>query len=65
MLKLITTGMAARTLGLSQERVRQLIDAGKLPAFRANTIRLVFAEDVEQLRRERAARKAQKARAVK
>jgi excisionase family DNA binding protein len=59
-MRYITTGEAGRRLGVSSERIRQLVDAGKLPAKRGlYGHRLVDAEVVEifrQRRRERATR---------
>jgi excisionase family DNA binding protein len=45
---------AARRLGVSADRVRQLADAGRLPSRRTPLGRLFLAEDVERLRLERA-----------
>lgn len=56
---LITTGMVARALGISAERVRQIERAGYLPAMRtANGIRLFRADDVKEFRKQREERRA-------
>ncbi len=53
---LMSTGTAARVLGLSAERVRQLERTGRLPAAHTTLTgqRLFDAADVEQLRQARA-----------
>lgn len=50
----VMIGEAARTLGLSPQRVRQLVDAGRLPARRGPyRFRLLDRAAVEQLAKER------------
>jgi excisionase family DNA binding protein len=51
---LMTSGQAARVLGVSAERVRQLENAGQIEAMRtASGLRLFSAVAVEALRRRR------------
>ncbi len=51
---LLPTGLAARRLGLSRERVLQLCKSGALAHIRdASGRRLIAAEKVEEWRRER------------
>lgn len=45
----LTTGEAARVLGVSADRVRQLARAGRLPYLRTSLGRLFAAADVERL----------------
>lgn len=60
---LMTTGEAARVLGLSSDMVRWLEREGRLPAERTtNGVRLFRRGDVEQLERSRAAVTAERAR---
>lgn len=49
----LTPSQAARLLGLSAGRVRQLADDGRLPSTRTGYGRLFAAADVEALRKER------------
>jgi DNA-binding transcriptional MerR regulator len=51
-----TVGYVARTLGVSESRVRQLSDAGRLPCMRigGGGLRIFLVEDVERLRTIRA-----------
>ena len=59
MKELWTSGNAARALGVSAERIRQLEKLGRLPARKtAGGIRIFLRQDVERLAAERAARKA-------
>lgn len=51
----LTTGQAGRVLGLSSQRVRQLIDAGKLVATDTPLGHLVNTESVFKLLEEREA----------
>ena len=53
----LSPGQAARLLGLSVQRVGQLIAAGKLPATATPLGRLLDVRDVQALAAERAARK--------
>jgi excisionase family DNA binding protein len=46
---------AARRLGISPDRVRQLVDAGRVVSWRSPLGRLIDADDLERLARERAA----------
>ncbi len=58
----LTTHDAARVLGLTTPRVRQLADTGTLPVIRtASGWRLFARADVERLARQRAARTAARA----
>jgi excisionase family DNA binding protein len=50
----MTTGMAAHKLGLSPQRVRQLVEEGKLTAQRTVLGRLIDPESVTALIEERA-----------
>jgi excisionase family DNA binding protein len=52
----LTSSQAARALGLSAERVRQLAALGRLRSVQTPLGRLFDATDVEQLRRDRAAK---------
>jgi excisionase family DNA binding protein len=54
--ELITVGSAARLLGLSENYVRRLAEAGVLPPHRTAYGRLFNRGDVERLATERAAR---------
>lgn len=54
---LMSPGRAARELGISSERVRQLIRSGRLRAERTELGALIHPDDVERLRLERAARR--------
>lgn len=54
----LTPSQAARELGVSSERVRQLVKAGKLPAVMTPLGRLIPADAVEKLRQEREAKHA-------
>ncbi len=51
---------AARIIGVSRERVRYLVDMGKLPAVRGTNILLIPLEAVEEHKREREERMAAK-----
>ncbi len=52
--KHIAVGEAARKLGISPQRVRQLVDAGRLPAERGPyRARLLDAEAVNRMAQER------------
>jgi excisionase family DNA binding protein len=54
----LTTGDAARVLGVSADFIRQLTRDGRLPAQRTRSgQRLFTAADVEQLAKERAAKR--------
>jgi excisionase family DNA binding protein len=55
-LDVLTTGQAAHALGLSERRIRELVDQGKLEAERTPLGRLISAASVEALRLARAAR---------
>lgn len=46
----LSVGQAARLLGLSPARVRELVDQGKLTAERTPLGRLISAKSVEALR---------------
>ena len=48
---------AARRVGVSEARIRQLADAGRLAGLRTPLGRLLLAEAVEAFARERAARR--------
>ena len=63
----IGTAQAARLLGLSEQRVRQLADAGELPSMRTPLGRLFDRGDVEALAeaREQAQRRRVKVRQVR
>jgi excisionase family DNA binding protein len=50
----MTTGQAALKLGLSAQRVRQLVESGKLVAQRTVLGRLIDPASVETLAKERA-----------
>jgi len=58
--KYLTPSQAARALGISAVRVRQLENAGQLPAIRTSFGRLFDPDVVEQARRERETRAAHK-----
>lgn len=65
MAELLQSGDVARRLGISPERVRQLENAGKLPAKRtASGHRIFRTEDVERLAAEREMREAASAAAA-
>lgn len=49
----MTTREAGKLLGLSTERVRQLVDAGKLPVLKVGRYRFVKRTHVETLKRRR------------
>ncbi len=56
--KLLAPKHAALALGVTTERVRQLVRSGRLLAFRDSAGRHLFPEsEVERLRREREARR--------
>lgn len=57
----LSTTQAARILGLSSERVRQLMVSGKLKHQRTPIGRLIDPRSIEELRRERAAGAAARA----
>jgi len=57
--KLMTRSQVARALDISPERVTQLARRGQLPHLRTDLGRLYDPADIEQLRRERAARNGQ------
>lgn len=60
--ELISTGAAGHLLGVSRERVRQLIDQGRLPAMRGPYgMRMIRREAVLKLAQERG-REQQRAR---
>lgn len=50
---LLTVSQAARALGLSSERVRQLADKGQLPAINTPLGRLFRPDDIAALARKR------------
>ncbi len=50
----LTVQQAAHLLGLSPQRVRVLVDTGKLEGERTPLGRLISAESVERLKQERA-----------
>jgi predicted site-specific integrase-resolvase len=52
---------AARTLGITPARVRQMLTTGQLRYVATPLGRVVDADDVERLRQEREARQARKA----
>ena len=57
----LTTADAARRLGVTPARVRQIADAGRLAHTRtASGTRLYKVDDVERLARQRAARQARR-----
>jgi hypothetical protein len=49
----LTTGQAARALGVSEARVRTMADRDELETERTPLGRLFFASSVEKLRKER------------
>jgi excisionase family DNA binding protein len=62
---LMTTGEAAKVLGLSADRVRQLSDQGRLPAERTRGGTRLFQRDtVEAERARRAAAAAEQTKAA-
>lgn len=52
---MLTTGQAARELSVSADWVRKLVKQGTLPAIETPLGRLIPAEAVEQLRKDREA----------
>jgi excisionase family DNA binding protein len=62
----LSTADAARRLGLTPIRVRQMANQGKLPVIRTSSgVRLFRAEDIEEERRRRQEQKAAKKLAAK
>lgn len=59
---MLTMSQVGRELGVSSERVRQLVKAGKLPATWTPLGRLVRSDDVAALRKEREVTTGDKAR---
>ncbi len=53
--ELLTVGDAARRLGLSTQRIRQLIADGQLPCTETRLGRLIMSADVDALGARRAA----------
>jgi excisionase family DNA binding protein len=51
--RLLTPAQAARLVGVTPDRLRQLSDTGKLPATRTPLGRLFARADVERLRQQR------------
>ena len=63
--QLLTTGDAARRLGVSTEFVRKLVRSGRLPEHRTQGGQHIFsADDVEALVAERSARDARQRKAA-
>jgi excisionase family DNA binding protein len=54
-IRLLSGSEVARELSISESRVRQLAEAGAIPAIRTNLGRLYQAEDVATLARQRRA----------
>jgi excisionase family DNA binding protein len=60
---LLTVGAAARLLGISADRVRDLVEQGQIPCTRGSGgLRLLRCDDVERLRAERERRRAARIR---
>ncbi len=54
--ELLSTAEAARILGVTPDRIRQMVNAGQLPPVQSTTLGRLFARrSVERLARERAA----------